>query len=224
MYFAIFLQRTVTKDFDQVVGFVFGSLLYTTEASSVQANLTPSGAETNDKEDGPAKLSSDTKSVDAQPSKKPSKVKGRSAAPTERPQSHTEMEGWQLVIFWFLSTKSFKQFITGKANYKIWFSIRLQAHSTEFMSSLTLQVCKTHLCLLLLMISKKQIHCNCERTSEVRLFKWPFSSTLHIHALFMPVTVSHRHSPQIQAAQTFHFEFSITEVLQVENVALQKYR
>ena len=99
MYFAIFLQRTVTKDFDQVVGFVFGSLLYTTEASSVQANLTPSGAETNDKEDGPAKLSSDTKSVDAQPSKKPSKVKGRSAAPTERPQSHTEMEGWQLVIF-----------------------------------------------------------------------------------------------------------------------------
>ena len=42
MYFAIFLQWLVTEKFEskvQLVGFVFGILLCTTEASNVQANL-----------------------------------------------------------------------------------------------------------------------------------------------------------------------------------------
>ena len=45
MYFAIFLQNAVTENLNQVynlieiVGFVFGSLVCTTEASNVQANL-----------------------------------------------------------------------------------------------------------------------------------------------------------------------------------------
>ena len=70
----------------QLVGFAFGSLLCTTEASNVQVifrcshtDTAPSAAEakTDDEDDDPLIFSSDSASEDAQTSTKSSKIKGQ---------------------------------------------------------------------------------------------------------------------------------------------------
>ena len=80
----------------QLVGFEFGSLLCTTEASNVQVNLplfphwfSSFWAMADDKDNVPSIFSADSASEDAQPSTKSSKIKGQSAAKQPRGYNRT---------------------------------------------------------------------------------------------------------------------------------------
>ena len=109
------------------------------------SDLAPSvaSAETDDTDDDLANFSSDFVSEDAQLSTKTSKVKGLSAVP--QPRGHNSIRK-QKAHNHCSSTNCIRiqcldKFTTGQSYCKIWFSISLQAHSTEFLCCLTVQVC-----------------------------------------------------------------------------------
>ena len=143
--------------------FCFGSLLYTTEASNVLANLplfppdpAPSvaSAETHDQDDGPAKVSSDSESEDARAPTKPLS-KGLAVAPRPKGKNHTLKQ--KVHNQWYFNHSSTKlYFCLSVVNWKFTTEnsplacriaksdslsvCSLQAHSTYFMSSLEVQV------------------------------------------------------------------------------------